>query len=135
MTKRPGSGRSGASFRNRYRRLVPDQNRDRDLNRTGSQTGSQLSGQVYQGAVEAVFSIPVGVGLGWLADRQFGWAPIGLLVGAGIGFAAFVLRLVRLGKDMQAETAKQETPPAASGSRSPQRDDDDDDWGEDHRTH
>lgn len=87
--------------------------------------------------MEAVFSIPVGVGLGWLADHQFGSAPIGLLVGAGVGFGAFVLRLVRLGREMQAATAGEETAPAAASSPSPERpeSDDDDDWGEDHRTH
>jgi F0F1-type ATP synthase assembly protein I len=88
--------------------------------------------------VEAVFAIPVGVGFGWFADDQFESAPIGILVGAGIGFAAFVLRLVRLTKDVQAETATAETPPTASGSSPRDGDDDgddDDDWGEDHRTH
>jgi F0F1-type ATP synthase assembly protein I len=85
--------------------------------------------------VEAVFAIPVGVGFGWLADHQFESAPIGMLVGAGIGFAAFVLRLVRLGKDMQAETETEteETPPAAPDSSTQEVDDDE--WGEDHRTH
>jgi F0F1-type ATP synthase assembly protein I len=123
MTKRSGSGRLGASFRNRYRAQDPDPDRDRNR-----------SARVYQGAVESVFAIPVGVGFGWLADHQFESAPIGILVGAAIGFAAFVLRLVRLGKDMQAETETAETPPAAPESSS-QENDEDEDWGEDHRTH
>jgi F0F1-type ATP synthase assembly protein I len=96
-----------------------------------------------------VFAIPVAAGLGWLADRHFGSAPIGLLIGIGIGFAAFVLRLVRLGREMQAGAANQETPaPAPDSSRDEREaarigggdedddhDDHDDDWGEDHRTH
>lgn len=126
MTKRPGSGRSGASFRNRYRAPAPDQDRD----------GTRRNARVYQAAVEAVFAIPVGVGFGWLVDHQFESAPMGMLVGAGIGFAAFALRLIRLGKEMQAQTATGETPPTAPVSSTRDADDDDDDdWGEDQRTH
>jgi F0F1-type ATP synthase assembly protein I len=57
--------------------------------------------QAYQGAVEAVFAILIAGGLGYLADRHFGTSPLLLLIGFGIGFAAFVLRLVRLGRAMQ----------------------------------
>jgi F0F1-type ATP synthase assembly protein I len=78
----------------------------------------------------------VGVGFGWLVDHQFESAPMGMLVGAGIGFAAFALRLIRLGKEMQAQTATGETPPTAPVSSTRDADDDDDDdWGEDQRTH
>jgi F0F1-type ATP synthase assembly protein I len=52
--------------------------------------------RAYQGALEAVLSIPIGMGLGYLADRQFGTSPIFLLVGLGLGFAAFVIRVSRL---------------------------------------
>lgn len=51
--------------------------------------------------MEAVFAIPVGLGLGYLGDRTFGTYPICLLVGGVIGFSAFVVRLVRLGRELQ----------------------------------
>jgi F0F1-type ATP synthase assembly protein I len=54
--------------------------------------------RVYQAALEAVFSIPIAGGLGWWADRTFGTDPILVLVGLVLGFASFVLRLVRLRK-------------------------------------
>jgi F0F1-type ATP synthase assembly protein I len=54
--------------------------------------------RAYQAAVEAVFAIPVAGGLGWWADRHFGTDPILLLVGLMLGFASFVLRIVRMRK-------------------------------------
>ena len=51
--------------------------------------------RAYQAAVEAVFAIPIAGGLGWWADRHFGTDPFLLLVGLMLGFASFVLRLVR----------------------------------------
>jgi F0F1-type ATP synthase assembly protein I len=53
-------------------------------------------GAKYQGAMEAVLAIPVGAGFGYLADRQWESAPVGLLIGFAIGFGAFILRLVRM---------------------------------------
>jgi len=53
-------------------------------------------GAKYQGAMEAVLAIPIGAGFGYLADRQWESAPVGLLIGLGVGFAAFILRLVRM---------------------------------------
>lgn len=52
--------------------------------------------RAYQGAVEAVFSIPIAMGLGYLADRTFGTGPVWLLIGLGVGFASFVIRISRL---------------------------------------
>ena len=52
--------------------------------------------KAYQGALEAVLSIPIGMGLGYLADRQFGTGPVILLVGLAAGFASFVIRVSRL---------------------------------------
>jgi F0F1-type ATP synthase assembly protein I len=54
--------------------------------------------KAYQAALEAVLSIPIAGGLGWWADRSFGTAPILLLVGLVLGFASFVMRLVRMRK-------------------------------------
>ncbi len=69
-------------------------------------------GKAYQGAMEAVFAVPVGLGLGYLGDRTFGTYPIWLLVGGVIGFAAFVVRMVRLGQELQ-PTQNQKEEPAA----------------------
>ena len=55
----------------------------------------------YQGAFEAVFAILIAAVLGDLADDHFGTAPRYLLVGFAIGFASFVLRLVKLGRTLQ----------------------------------
>ena len=55
----------------------------------------------YQGALEAVMAIPIAIGGGYWLDGRFDTSPILLLLGAAIGFAAFVLRLVRLGRQLQ----------------------------------
>ena len=49
--------------------------------------------KAYQGALEAVLSIPIGIGLGYLADRYFGTGPVLLLIGLAAGFASFVIRI------------------------------------------
>lgn len=50
-------------------------------------------------AVDFLVMIAAGGGLGWLADRQFGWAPWGMLVGSGLGFVVGLIRLLyRLSK-------------------------------------
>lgn len=54
-------------------------------------------GAAYQGAMEAVFAIAIATLAGWWIDRRYGTEPFGVLIGATIGFAAFVLRLYRLG--------------------------------------
>ena len=61
-------------------------------------------GAAYQAAMESVFSIVIGVLLGWWADSSFETSPWGVLVGATIGFGAFVLRLSRLGAALDAPT-------------------------------
>jgi len=53
-------------------------------------------GAAYQGAFEAVMALLIAMGLGYWADQKLGSAPIGMLAGVVFGFAAFVLRLMRL---------------------------------------
>lgn len=65
--------------------------------------GGRRFGRAYQGAFEAVFAIVIGAGLGYAVDARFGSEPYGVLVGLGLGFAAFVLRLVRLGREFESE--------------------------------
>ena len=60
------------------------------------------AGRAYQGAFEALFAILIGAGLGYWADAKFESSPWGLFAGLILGFAAFVLRLVRLGREFQA---------------------------------
>jgi F0F1-type ATP synthase assembly protein I len=50
----------------------------------------------YQGALEAVFAIVIGIGVGFWADKRFGTEPRWLIVGTCIGFGSFVLRLWRM---------------------------------------
>lgn len=59
------------------------------------------AGAAYQGAFEAIFAILIGVGFGYFADASFDTSPWGLLAGFALGFGAFVLRLVRLGRQLQ----------------------------------
>ncbi|MBW2712331.1 MAG: AtpZ/AtpI family protein [Deltaproteobacteria bacterium] len=61
----------------------------------------------YQGAVEAVFAILICAGIGYLADERWSSEPKGLLIGVGIGFSAFVLRLVRLGREMSGKSKEE----------------------------
>jgi ATP synthase protein I len=73
-------------------------------------SGGRRFGRAYQGAFEAVFAIVIGAGLGYAVDHRFETEPWGVLVGLGLGFAAFVLRLVRLGREFS------EAPPPAGGA-------------------
>ena len=67
----------------------------------------------YSGAMESVLAIVIGAGGGWWVDQTWETRPVGLLVGATIGFGAFVLRLYRLGAAMNDESAL--SPEADSG--------------------
>lgn len=66
------------------------------------------SGGAYEGAFEAVGSILVATGLGYWFDHHYETTPIGVLVGAAIGFAAFALRLFRLGRQLHPEGSSTE---------------------------
>ncbi len=46
--------------------------------------------------MEAVLVIPIAIGIGWWCDRQFDSSPIGLAVGSVLGFAAMLLRVLRM---------------------------------------
>ena len=63
------------------------------------------SGGVYQGAMEASLAVAICVGAGVWADDRFETSPGFLLAGLGIGFAAFITRLVRLAKELNDDTA------------------------------
>lgn len=55
-----------------------------------------LEGSAYTGAMEAALSVPIAMGLGYWADDYFETTPIFLIAGTLVGFAAMVLRLMRM---------------------------------------
>lgn len=63
----------------------------------------------YQGAFEAILAVPIAAGFGYGFDYQFNTEPVGLLVGVGLGFAAMLLRIVRM--------RPAEGPPESSGAQ------------------
>lgn len=77
---------------------------ERDRAENGREAARKSSigqlGPAYQGTLEAVGAVVVALGLGALADSYFESSPVGLLVGLGIGFGSFVLRLTRLLKEL-----------------------------------
>lgn len=50
----------------------------------------------YQGAIEAVVAMVICALAGWWIDRRLGSEPWGLFVGMAFGFAALLLRLLRI---------------------------------------
>jgi F0F1-type ATP synthase assembly protein I len=68
------------------------------------QETARHQGKAYQGAFEAVFAILIMAGLGLWIDSRFETTPWGLVIGTAIGFASFVLRLLRLGKQLHPPT-------------------------------
>jgi F0F1-type ATP synthase assembly protein I len=63
----------------------------------------------YQGAFEAVGSVLIGCGFGYWVDSYWDTAPFGLLTGVVVGFAAMVLRLVRMGKELHSDSVGAES--------------------------
>lgn len=68
---------------------------------TERQRSARRQGLAYQGAFEAVIAILIAAGLGLWADTRFDTSPLYLFIGTAAGFGAFVLRLVRLGRQLQ----------------------------------
>ncbi len=64
---------------------------------------SKAGGEAYQGAFEAVGAVLFACAVGYWIDGRWDTSPYGLSIGAVIGFAAMVLRLVRLGKELHPE--------------------------------
>jgi F0F1-type ATP synthase assembly protein I len=71
-----------------------------DREQANAQRVARRQGLAYQGAAEAVFAILIAAGIGYWADQHFDTAPRYLLIGTAVGFASFVLRLVRLGRQL-----------------------------------
>ena len=67
----------------------------------------------YQGAFEAVGSVLIGCAFGYWVDSYWDTAPVGLLVGVVVGFAAMVLRLIRLGKELHPDSIETDSSKSA----------------------
>ena len=86
-----------------------------------ARSATQGGGAAYQGAMEAIFAILISVGAGYWADDHFGTSPRWLIVGAVIGFAAFVLRLFRMAGLVEEAAEAAETQGPEGPETSPQR--------------
>ena len=78
----------------------PDYPGRQRFKRAASAAGSEA----YQGAFEAIGSVLIAGAFGYWVDYRWDTTPIGLLVGTAVGFAAMVLRLVRLGKEIHPDS-------------------------------
>ncbi len=78
---------------------------------------ARRQGLAYQGATVAFVAILIAMGLGYWVDRHFGTSPLYLLIGTAVGFAAFVLRLFRLGRQMARMSADDGAGPPTKNSR------------------
>jgi F0F1-type ATP synthase assembly protein I len=92
----------------------PQPDRDEQNAQNEKSALRRRQGMAYQGAFEAVFAILIAGGLGYGVDAYLDSSPIGLLVGFAIGFAAFVMRLVRLGRVLN---EADEAPPPRPGAQ------------------
>ena len=81
--------------------------RSTDEERAARQRTAQRQGLAYQGAFEAVFAILIAAGIGLWADRHFDTTPRYLLIGVIVGFASFVLRLLRLGRQLHPDASEE----------------------------
>ena len=81
--------------------------RSTDEERAARQRTAQRQGLAYQGAFEAVFAILIAAGIGLWADRHFDTTPRYMLIGVVVGFAAFVLRLLQLGRQLHPDASEE----------------------------
>jgi F0F1-type ATP synthase assembly protein I len=66
----------------------------------------------YQGATEAFVAILICMGVGYWADQRWDTSPTFLLIGVGFGFGAFVLRMLRLARQIEKQSRADAGPPA-----------------------
>ena len=72
-----------------------------EKDQTERQRTASRQGLAYQGAFEAVIAILIAAGIGYWIDSRFETSPWGLFIGTAVGFGSFVLRLLRLGKQLE----------------------------------
>ena len=80
---------------------MSEQDRPDEKEQTEGQRRARRQGLAYQGAFEAVAAILIAAGIGYWADTRFDSTPWGLLIGTAVGFGSFVLRLLRLGRQLE----------------------------------
>ena len=64
--------------------------------------------RAYQSAMEAVFAIPIALGIGWWVGGKLGSETIGLGIGLVLGFATFIVRLASMRRMVEREAAEAE---------------------------
>jgi F0F1-type ATP synthase assembly protein I len=89
----------------------PDPTDPRDDGLTPRQQQSRRQGLAYQASFEAVVAILIAAGAGYWADDYFETSPVFLILGTVLGFASFVLRLLRLGRQLQIVEDEDPQPP------------------------
>lgn len=82
--------------------MKKDRNDEDERGEGGSGGFTRQGARAYQAALEAVLSIPVAGGLGYWADTRFETEPVLLMVGLGLGFVTFVMRIVRMRRLVEA---------------------------------
>lgn len=98
----------------------------RRLKRAAKNTG----GSAYEGAFEAVGAILIATLLGYWFDEHFETTPTGVITGAAIGFGAFVLRLLRMGRQFHPDDGTAETEHVSAAGPGPEREDGSDEQDE-----
>ncbi len=88
----------------------PNSNDPNDGGPAPRQQQTRRQGLAYQGALEAVLAIPIAIGIGYWVDGRFDTSPLFLIGGAALGFTAFVVRLLRLGRQL-GELESESDPP------------------------
>lgn len=68
-------------------------------------TGLRKGGGAYEGGLQAALAVVISAGLGIWADSYFDTSPVGLFLGIGIGFGAFILRIWQL---LQAQSSTEQ---------------------------
>ena len=65
-----------------------------------SRASRLMQARAYEGAIESAIALIAPVGLGYWLDKVFETNPIATVVGAVLGFAAMLLRLIRFARDL-----------------------------------
>lgn len=81
----------------------PDEREQADRRRR-----ARRQARAYQGAFEAVVAILIAMGIGYWVDGRYDTSPWGLLLGTALGFGSFVMRLLRLGDQLEADAGGEE---------------------------
>jgi F0F1-type ATP synthase assembly protein I len=66
--------------------------------RPGRGPAAKRAAKAYQGTFEAVAALLIAIGVGYWMDERYDTAPWWMMVGVTIGFAAMVVRLLRMRK-------------------------------------